>query len=152
MLNKFINSLQCKFVANSPMLWFTRIIQKVFAWKILLSFPGPRKKFVSFSLTYVPQLWAEYIPQLLAEYIQYQCINSTNICSPIGSLYPIQIYQIQGPNLLHPNFPGAQDALLLKSPTFWPIFLTNLSEKHKIIFLNRINLGANSQKLFPYPK
>ena len=42
--------------------------------------------------------------------------------------------------------------LMLKSPIFWPIFSTNLSQKHKIICLDIIKLGANSKKLFLNPK
>ena len=42
--------------------------------------------------------------------------------------------------------------VMLKSPTFLPLFLTNLSQKHKIIFINKMKLGTNSKKLFLHPK
>ena len=42
--------------------------------------------------------------------------------------------------------------VMLKSPTFLPFFLTNLSQKHKIFFLNQMKLGTNSKILFLNPK
>ena len=42
--------------------------------------------------------------------------------------------------------------VILKLPTFWPLFLTKLSQKHKIIFLNKMKLGTNPKKLFLHPK
>ena len=42
--------------------------------------------------------------------------------------------------------------VMLKSPTFWPFFSTNLSQKHKINFLSSMKLVTVPQKLFPNPK
>ena len=64
---------------------------------------------------------------LIQEYIQYQYMNSTmlNIYFPIvGSIYPIQIYEIQGPNLPGPNLPRTVQrhpcrVNLKVSPTDW---------------------------------
>ena len=42
--------------------------------------------------------------------------------------------------------------VMLKSPTFWPFFSTNLSQKHKINFLSSMRLVTVPQKLFPNPK
>ena len=42
--------------------------------------------------------------------------------------------------------------VMLKSSTFWPFFSTNLSQKHKIIFLSSMKLVTIPQKLFPNPK
>ena len=42
--------------------------------------------------------------------------------------------------------------VILKVTTFWPLFLTKLSQKHKIIFLNKMKLGTNPKKLFLHPK
>ena len=42
--------------------------------------------------------------------------------------------------------------VMLKSPTFWPFFSTNLSQKHKINFLSNMKLVTVPQKLFPNPK
>ena len=42
---------------------------------------------------------------------------------------------------------------ILKLPTFRPLFfLTKLSQKHKIIFSNKMKLGKNPKKLFLHPK
>ena len=42
--------------------------------------------------------------------------------------------------------------VILKVTSFWPLFLTKLSQKHKIIFLNKMKLGTNPKKLFLHPK
>ena len=107
------------------------------------------------------------------------CFFLIDICSPIvgriyppiiGRIYPIPMYKFNqhmfpnwqfisntnisntGAQFAAPKFSRGPRCFSFEITHFLTHFLTNLSEKHKIIFLNRINLGANSQKLFPYPK
>ena len=60
-----------------------------------------------------------FIGQLLAEYTQYPYINPTDIYFPIvGSIYPIQLYAIQGPNLPR--------TLSIKQSVYLPIFVSGI--------------------------